>query len=178
MGLDLGTLAATEGITERQSQLRHTTSAKLTAYGLECLQNAQQTGFNARELLVEACESLLDAIRYDRARLEPYLGMAYLLWLLGEYQQARDYLSEALALAPDNADAQTLLQELMASQRQASPPRQTIAPPLRPLPPKDFDSWYDEVEREIKDEIQTVSRIPPASFVVNNNRLHIEALER
>ncbi|MEZ0375217.1 MAG: hypothetical protein ACAI44_39385 [Candidatus Sericytochromatia bacterium] len=178
MGLDLGTLAVIEDMTERQSHLRHATSARLTAYGLDCLQNAQQDGFHDRELLVEACEALLDAIRYDRARLEPYLGMGYLLWLLGEYQQARDYLSEALTLAPDNADAQTLLQALQASLRQASPPRQAILPPLSPLPSKDFDRWYDEVEREIKTEIQTISRIPPASFAISDDRLRIEALER
>ncbi len=107
--MDLQALHTYKQKTEQISQERHEAAADLLRCGLECLADAQAEGFSDRALLVEACEYLMEALRLNYRETEAYIGMGYLLWVLGDPLGALPYLQEALELEPQNQDVQTLL---------------------------------------------------------------------
>lgn len=89
-------------------QERNKLLAALLQQGVATLQRAQADP-NPSELLKEAGDYFMEAMRYDRSAPEGFVGMGYLLWLVGDEAEAEEYIREALLLAPDHRDAQTLL---------------------------------------------------------------------
>ncbi len=77
------------------------------AYAL--LAESESQGFEDKDLLKEAMRLFIQAIRQQRQNPEPYLGLIYLFFLIGEETQAQQYLAIVLKLDPQHQEAQTLL---------------------------------------------------------------------
>lgn len=84
----------------------------LLQQGLGCLRKAQREPAQEQEQLREACDFLMEAMRYDRGAPEGFVAMAYLLWLVGDESEAQLYLEEALMLDPDCRDAWLLKRQI------------------------------------------------------------------
>lgn len=113
---------------QRLTRFRHEESQNHLARGVECLLLAEETGYQDRELLTEACDSFLEAIKFNRQQTDAYVGMAYLLWLLGDAPQALRYLEQGLRTNPAHPDVHALIQRI--SGRPSGGPRpQAEAPP-------------------------------------------------
>lgn len=108
----------------RLTRYRHEESEMLLARGTECLLLAEEDNYQDKELLTEACDSFIEAIKFNRQHTEAYLGMAYLLWLLGDQQQALAYLEQGLRTQPSHPDVHRLIQHLSGKsvQGQSAPP--------------------------------------------------------
>ncbi len=77
----------------------------LLRLGTAALRTAQSHPAQAPAALKEACEYLLESIRYNRSNPDAFAAMGYLLWLIGENRDAEAFLEEALMLEPEHADA-------------------------------------------------------------------------
>lgn len=174
--MDLQLLSNLETKTFSLAQQRHDEAAELTRDGMLCLLEARDEGFTDPELLAEACEYLLDAIRHNRNDPDPYIGMGYLLWLIGESAEAAPYLLEALHLDPGNSDATQLLE--LTRQPLATAPQPQAPPPIAVEPELDYDRLYDELEAYITREVQQLSALPPKAFAITDQRERIERMER
>lgn len=158
------------------SQERHQNASDFIADGISCLLDAQDDGYQDRELLVEACECFMEAMRLNHHAPEPCIGMAYLLLLLGEYHQAFGYVTEALSLEPENEDAHVLSKEIqraLAAQYEfveEDPEESEDAP--------DFDLLYDQLQAQIKNEVHHASTLPPNWLDISGQRFQIEKTER
>ena len=171
--MDLNTLQIYHQKTEQNSQERLETASDLLRCGLECLADAQAEGFADRSLLAEACAYLMEALRLNHRETEAYIGMGYLLWLLGDHTGAMPYLQAALELEPENPDTKTLMQLVRKSERPVSVP--VFLPDLAQ---PNFDALYDQVELQILAAIQQVSTLPPQTFEVSNLRVKMTQMER
>lgn len=76
------------------------------AYAL--LAESESQGFEDKDLLKEAMRLFIQAIRQQRQNPEPYLGLIYLFFLIGEEGQAQQYVEIVLKLDPDHQEAQAL----------------------------------------------------------------------
>lgn len=178
--MDLSTLAKLQKKTASVARQRHDVSADLISRGFSALLTAQQEDFANRERLVEACELLLEAIRYQRSNPDPYVGVGYMYWLVGEYQESIAYLQEALIFDPQNEDARTLLDQMSQNRPQARPADSSSSqniPELDDTDP-DYDELYDQTETQINRLVQEVSSFSPKDFGVRTERFAIEKMER
>lgn len=91
---------------------RHEESENHCNRGVECLLLAEEDGYENRELLTEAADAFLEAIRHYRQNTEAYVGMAYLLWILGDTPRALQYLEEGLRTQPNHADVHRLIKQV------------------------------------------------------------------
>lgn len=112
---------------QRLTRYRHEESENYLARGVECMLLAEEGGYADRELLTEACDSFIEAIKFNRQNTEAYVGMAYLLWILGDTRQAQSYLEQGLRTNPNNADVHAMIHKI--SGRPARPDAQAQAAP-------------------------------------------------
>lgn len=169
--MDLQVLATLQKKTSGLSQQRHDLSLDFTRQGVAELLAAQAEDYAHPERLVAACNAFMDAIRHHRQAIEPWVGMGYLLWLTGDPEEARVYLSEALLLDPENSDALTLM-----DLAQKAPPEPE---PLFDEPETDaYDQLYDALEARIHQEVQRLSSLRPDTFVLSGERPQIQKMER
>lgn len=91
---------------------RHEESENHCHRGVECLLLAEEENYQNRELLAEAADSFLAAIQHHRQNTEAYVGMAYLLWVLGDEARAYAYLEEGLRTQPSHPDVHRLIQTM------------------------------------------------------------------
>lgn len=146
------------------------------ADGISCLLDAEDEGYQDRELLVEACENFMEAMRLNHNAPEPCIGMAYLLLLLGEYHQAFGYVTEALSLDPQNEDAHTLSKEI---QKALAAQNQSLEEPFEETDDEpDFDLLYEQLQAQIKNEVHHASTLPPKWLDISDQRFQIEKTER
>jgi len=82
------------------------------AYAL--LAESESQGFEDKELLKEAMRLFIQAIRQQRQNPEPYLGLIYLFFLIGEESQANLYLDIVFKLAPQHQEAMALKRFMQA----------------------------------------------------------------
>lgn len=97
---------------QKSSQLtryRHEESENYLARGVECMLLAEENAYADRALLKEACDSYIEAIKFNRQNTEAYVGMAYLLWILGDKAQALRYLEQGLRTNPNHPDVHALI---------------------------------------------------------------------
>ncbi len=100
---------------------RHEESENHCNRGVECLLLAEEEGYHNRELLTEAADAFLEAIRHYRQNTEAYVGMAYLLWILGDTPRALQYLEEGLRTQPNHPDIHRLIKQI-SGQGVSAPP--------------------------------------------------------
>lgn len=108
-------LSLLQSLREQSSQLasqRHEKSDSAYQQALTALAKAQSSAFKDKAALKEASQQFLKAIQMARGKAEPYVGMAYLLLLLGQQQQAVRYLTQARDIDPTHQDTQKLLSYL------------------------------------------------------------------
>ncbi|HEY9840602.1 MAG TPA: hypothetical protein V6D23_09120 [Candidatus Obscuribacterales bacterium] len=110
----------------RLTRYRHEESENYLARGVECMLLAEEGGYSDRALLKEACDSFIEAIKFNRQHTEAYVGMAYLLWILGDSRQALSYLEQGLRTQPSHPDVHALIQKING--RPANAPAVGAAP--------------------------------------------------
>lgn len=111
-------------ITHSEQRRRHEESLEHYARGMECLLQAEESGFQDRRLLQEAADCLIESIRKNRRFVEPHIAMGYLLWLYNDPVWAMHYLEEALRLEPTHPDIHILIEKIKG----------------RPLKPEELES--------------------------------------
>jgi DNA repair exonuclease SbcCD ATPase subunit len=106
--MDLALLQQMKDQTNRLASNRRHTSDDAYEQGLTALARAQASAFEDKEALKQASECFIRAIQYGRQNVEAYVGMAYLLILLGDHVMAVRYLNEGRRIDPRNQDILTL----------------------------------------------------------------------
>lgn len=96
------------------TRYRHEESDNHLARGVECMLLAEESGYTDKQLLTEACDAFIEAIKFNRQQTEAYAGMAYLLWILGDSAQALRYLEQGLRTQPSHPDIHTLIRRISA----------------------------------------------------------------
>ena len=117
-------LSLLQSLRQQSSQLasqRHEKSDNAYQQALAALSKAQASAFKDKGALKEASQLFLKAIQMARGKAEPYVGMAYLLLLLGNPQQAVRYLHQARDIDPGHEDTQKLLSYLQNPAAFAAP---------------------------------------------------------
>jgi len=76
------------------------------------LATAQSSGFEDKEALKSASSGFLNAIRSNGRHTAAYVGMGYLLLLIGSPNHAQRYITAAIDVDPTNEDAAKLLKYL------------------------------------------------------------------
>ncbi|PIQ23244.1 hypothetical protein COW36_18890 [bacterium (Candidatus Blackallbacteria) CG17_big_fil_post_rev_8_21_14_2_50_48_46] len=111
---------------EKVAQSRRKVGTQYCDQGYQFLREAEATGFQNKELLKQASNSFIQAIRQERANAEAYIGLGYLLLLLSDFKAAETQFKTALRLAPQNQDAKKLLdftfQKLLGKPKSKSVP--------------------------------------------------------
>lgn len=106
--MDLALLQQMKEQTNRLASNRRHTSDDAYEQGLAALARAQASAFEDKESLKQASEGFIRAIQYGRQNVDAYVGMAYLLILLGDHVMAVRYLNEGRRIDPRNQDILTL----------------------------------------------------------------------
>lgn len=114
--------------THRIGRYRHEESENHLARGLECLLLAEEGAYQDKALLTEACDAFMESIKFNRQNTDAYVGMAYLLWLLGDSHQALTYLEQGLRTNPSNQDVHTLIKQISGTAVQSSGSQSTQKP--------------------------------------------------
>lgn len=172
--MDKNSLSFLEKNTHHLSELRQTTAQDLLRLGLECLNEALVDSSLDPELLADACENFLDSIRHNRSNPEPYIAMGYLLWLAAEYEDAMLYLSEAIILDPQNADARKLVQ----LNKQALEQSKQVQPLIVEVQPDAMDLLYDQLDAAITQQVKELSSRKPDWFKVTDDRFELKRMEQ
>lgn len=167
-------LAALEKKSNHLAERRHATAQELLCLGVECLHEALAAQLQDRELLAEACENFMDAIRHNRTDPDPYIGLGYLLWLAQEYEDALLYLSEAIILDPQNADARKLVR--LTQQAMQRPAQQLSMAPIQAE--DEYERMYDALEAKITEEVKRLSSRKPDWFAISDDRFKVQRMER
>lgn len=90
--------------------------AKLwSSQGISLLSLAELDDYQNREIVLQACHLLMDAIQIKRDFVEPYLHLARAFIVFNDDQQALKYLLEARHYDPENQDIQRLLEFLQST---------------------------------------------------------------
>lgn len=116
-----------EAPASRLTRYRHEESENYVARGVECLLLAEEGGYTDKSLLTEACDSFMEAIKFNRQHTEAYVGMAYLLWLLGDHKQALTYLEQGLRTQPSHPDVHRMIQQISGRKVTEVPSREQIS---------------------------------------------------
>lgn len=98
--------------THRITRFRHEESENALNRGIECMLLAEEDRYQNQDLLTEACDAFIDAIKFNRQNTRAYVGMAYLLWLLKDEKQALSYLEQGLRTNPSDPDVHALIKQI------------------------------------------------------------------
>ena len=112
----------------RLTRYRHEESENYLARGVECMLLAEEGAYQDRDLLTEACDAFIESIKFNRQQTEAYVGMAYLLWLLGDSRQALSYLEQGLRTNPSHPDVHALIQKISGRPARATPAQRAEEP--------------------------------------------------
>lgn len=133
--MDLSLLHALRQQSSQLASQRHEKSDEAYQEGLKALAQAQASGFRDKAALKQASQQFLKAIQMARGKAEPYVGLAYLLLLLGQQAQAVRYLQQAQRIEPEHEDTRKLLQYIQN-------PQAFAAPTPEPTPSQQGDSGF------------------------------------
>lgn len=144
------------GKTDRSDRARQECESAILS-----LQTAYEQGFSDKTLLKRAHAGFIAAIRFNRQDPVPYLGLTYLLILIGDPAMARKYLQEALRLEPESAEAMEVLQYLTALEKGTLTPASAgPAAPVLAADDTDFDAIYEQVESFVRKQLHSLMSRP------------------
>lgn len=146
----------------QQNRIRYAQGyAKL---GWRYIQQARQTQFTDSKLLQQASEAFFNAIQQKRQFAPPYMGLAYVLLLLGQPLKAKPYLEQAQKWAPNHPDIPLLLSFI---QYQGASLQQGELQAFKPGLPADPELVYEQTEVAIYRLLKMISeKIPPLPRVL------------
>lgn len=156
-------LSLLQSLREQSSQLasqRHEKSDSAYQQALTALAKAQATAFKDKAALKEASQQFLKAIQMARGKAEPYVGMAYLLLLLGQQQQAVRYLTQARDIDPTHQDTQKLLSYLQNPAAFAAP-----------------EATSQRLSQPLTDGLRSESATPPPTSEPRQNNIRTRLTE-
>jgi tetratricopeptide (TPR) repeat protein len=161
--LDLKTLSKFDTLKDRLTASRSQNAEKFTDQGLALLaQVLQQTQVaDQKTKLMDAFDLFVKALSSQRTQPEPYIGIAFVLILVGNFTKATKYVKEAQRLAPKHPDVAILfemIQDLQLKARIPAPtsPQTTIRPSKTEIKIErlDYDELYDQLEMQIITEVR------------------------
>ncbi|PIQ28053.1 hypothetical protein COW36_06860 [bacterium (Candidatus Blackallbacteria) CG17_big_fil_post_rev_8_21_14_2_50_48_46] len=135
--------------------------------GMELLHQAHLEKFKQTATLSQAVDALSASIKFKRTQPEPYLALAYILFIIEDFESAIEYLRETLRISPDHPDALGLLE--IITQKSALSKSSSQPPSSRPPhfvaaseseAELDYDALYDQLEAFIVQQVSRVSLFP------------------
>lgn len=145
------------------TRYRHEESQNYLSRGVECMLLAEEDQYQDKALLTEACDAFIEAIKYNRQQTEAYVGMAYLLWILGDHPRALQYLEQGLRTNPSHPDVHALIKQI-TGKPQAAPAQ---APPQA----------YQALQAEIQALLEKVQLENTATLAASVNPHAVERLQ-
>lgn len=126
------------------------------------LAEAELGEFRDKELLKQASELFIKAIRFRRTDPEPYVGLAYLLLLVRDFDGAEAYLREALRHDRNLEDAHKLMEYLQQKRKEPASATATMQD-FSGLSRDniDYDHLYDQVELQIYTQVRLAMEYQP-----------------
>lgn len=161
--MDLKTLSQFDTLKDRLTASRSQNAEKFTDQGLALLAQAlkQTQVANQKTLLMDAFDLFVKALSSQRTQPEPYIGIAFVLILIGNFTKATKYVKEAQRLAPKHPDVALLfemIKNLQLKGRIPAPtsPQTTIRPSKteNKIERLDYDELYDQLEMQIITEVR------------------------
>lgn len=130
--------------------------------GLSLLELAHQEGYTHPLRLQEASKFLIQAIQHNRRDLRPLLAMAYLFLILEDHDMALSYVTQALNLEPEHAEALNFQARILADRERISQRAGQRSTRLSDTHDAlDYDQLYDECENFIREAVREVMLTPP-----------------
>lgn len=156
-------LSSLAHLTANRTQPRHWQSEQHLAQGIALLTQAHEAHFSNPNCLQEACRSFIEAIKYKRTDIRPYLSLAYLFLILEDHQMALKYIKQALAIEPQNRLIKDFQQRVASDYERIKQRRQEIKESFTPVTFEmpdtvDYDSLYDQAETAIRQAVRQVMR--------------------
>ncbi len=161
--MDLSLLQSLRQQSTQLASQRHEKSDRAYNDAVAALTEAQASNFQDKVKLKAASNKFLKAIQLARGKVEPYVGMSYLLMIVGNERQAVRYLQHARDIDPNHEDVQKLLTYLQdptafaqAQETEASPEledtetQQTEAR-KKPTNIHEFMAYISELNREVNE---------------------------
>jgi hypothetical protein len=108
--------------------------------GIALLCQIQNENFSSEETIRQTYQLLKQSLAQTPSLPEPYLAMAYLLLLSGDWDSSTLMLKEALLHAPNNPDAHKMLDYITQAKHAPRPPQKTHI---------DWDRLHDQVAEMI-----------------------------
>ncbi|MGE3724723.1 MAG: hypothetical protein AB7I41_04180 [Candidatus Sericytochromatia bacterium] len=161
--MDLKTLSQFDTLKDHLTASRSQNAEKFTDQGLALLaQVLQQTQVaNQKKQLMDAFDLFVKALSSQRTQPEPYIGIAFVLILIGNFTKATKYVKEAQRLAPKHPDVALLFEMIQNLQLKARiPVPATSQATIRPTKTEikierlDYDELYDQLEMQIITEVR------------------------
>lgn len=148
------------------TRYRHEESQNYLSRGVECMLLAEEDHYQDKALLIEACDAFIEAIKYNRQQTEAYVGMAYLLWILGDQPRALQYLEQGLRTNPAHPDVHALIKQITGKTQSAG----AAAHPAEP-------QAYQAVQAEIQALLAKVDSENTATLAASVNPHAVERLQ-
>lgn len=154
-------------LAKNRNQPRHDQSEKQLIAGMCLLNQVHEEQFANPMRLQEACRLLIEAIKFKRTDIRPYLSLAYIFLILEDHMTALKYIKPALAMEPNNPTIRDFQQQIAAEQQRVQQRRQEriqyhqqAHPSLEPVTTDDYDALYDQVEAQIRQAVRQVMMAP------------------
>ncbi|MBF2052856.1 MAG: hypothetical protein IGS03_05240 [Candidatus Sericytochromatia bacterium] len=148
------------------TRYRHEESQNYLSRGVECMLLAEEDQYQDKALLTEACDAFIEAIKYNRQQTEAYVGMAYLLWILGDQQRALQYLEQGLRTNPAHPDVHALIKQITGKPQSAGPVAEQPEPQA-----------YRALQTEIQGLLEKVKSENTATLAASVNPHAVERLQ-
>ncbi len=129
--------------------------------GLNLLSQAQSEGYQHTETLMQASDTLIDAISLSRSDTRPYLALAYLFSILEDFRTAEEYAYAAIKIEPQNHELADFLAKIQTFKKQVATSTSVdafeIAVPEMTAPSEtapNYQKLYSDLEVFILDKLK------------------------
>ena len=106
-----------QGAIDAQKNQRAQAAGTEYARGIAEIEKARQSQFRNKTELRLASQYFFEALSKNPQHIDAYVGIAFVLMLVGDFQQALNYLAEAQSRAPDHPQALALLAQIETIQQ-------------------------------------------------------------
>lgn len=160
---------------------RHKHSEELSAQGITHLLEAEANGFQDMLIVADAVDAFYASLKHAPHNITPYLGLAYLFVLVGEFQWAGIHLAEAQAIEPSHPDIKSISQWMKRiSQKLAPKPQKKDGIYRFTLSSQQTDIGGDLVQKcltEVKQAQLTGRLLPPLLGQVSEDKIQAQLAE-